>query len=243
MLIPKKAGVFILILSFITAFSLSAAGEVYFEDDFEADDIGDEPSLWNMVGGFTLEVVEDPQNPNNKVLAETGEADGLGVPTPIGWEKQDFWTDYVWEFDWMWEMDVYVGTAHRYQDAQHYYHSSRRLGGANFIIYNWNGDWNELDNKPWSSKTYTWYRMQISDIGDEHIVKGKERDDNTPFDELNPIVSAIDDTYADGPIGLFGAEGSLYWDNIVVYEPGTDPKAVKPASKLAVAWGKIKVVL
>jgi len=129
MLIPKKAGVFILILSFIAAFSLSATGEVYFEDDFEADDIGDEPSLWNMIGGFTLEVVEDPQNPNNKVLAETGEADGLGVPTPIGWEKQDFWTDYVWEFDWMWEMDVYVGTAHRYQDAQHYYHSSRRLGG------------------------------------------------------------------------------------------------------------------
>jgi len=74
-------------------------------------------------------------------------------------------------------------------------------------------------------------------------VKGKERDDNTPFDKLDPIVSAIDDTYADGPIGLFGAEGSLYWDNIVVYEPGTAPKAVKPASKLAVAWGKIKVVL
>ena len=74
-------------------------------------------------------------------------------------------------------------------------------------------------------------------------MKGKERDDNTPFDKLDPIVSAIDDTYADGPIGLFGAEGSLYWDNIVVYEPGTAPKAVKPASKLAVAWGKIKVVL
>jgi hypothetical protein len=72
-------------------------------------------------------------------------------------------------------------------------------------------------------------------------VKGKERDDNTPFDKLNPIVSAVDNTYADGPIGLFGvSESSLYWDNIIVYEPGTNPNAVKPASKIAVAWGKIK---
>ena len=96
MLIPKKASVLILTLSFITVLSLPAVGRVFFKDDFEADDIGDEPSLWNMVGGFTLKVVKDPQNPNNKVLAETGEADGLGVPTPIGWEKQNFWIDYVW---------------------------------------------------------------------------------------------------------------------------------------------------
>jgi methyl coenzyme M reductase subunit C len=37
--------------------------------------------------------------------------------------------------------------------------------------------------------------MQISDIGNKHIVKGKERGDNTPFDKLNPIVSAVDNTY------------------------------------------------
>ena len=141
----------------------------------------------------------------------------------------------------MWEADVYVGTAHRYQDPQHYLHSSRRLGGANFIIYNWDGAWNALDDKPWDSSAGVWYRMQISDIGDEHIVKGKERDDETPFDELDPIVTAIDDSYPEGPIGLFGAEGSLFWDNIIVYEPGTDPSgAVEPGDKLATTWGRIK---
>ena len=237
MLVLRKTEVLFLLLSFVV--SLSAFGDVLFEDDFEADSIGDEPSLWNMVGGFTLEVVADPQNPGSKVLSETGEANGLGVPTPADWENQT-WTDYIWEFDWMWEMDVYVGTAHRYQDAQNYYHSSRRLGGSSFILYNWDGNWNELDNKPWSSQTDTWYRMQISDIGDQHIVKGKERDDDTPFDELAPIVSAVDDTYADGPIGLFGAEGSLYWDNIIVYEPGTVIGAVEPSDKLAVTWGRIR---
>ncbi len=194
-----------------------------------------------MVAGFTFEVVADPQSPGNKVLAETGEANGLGVPTPAGWENQT-WTDYIWEFDWMWDADVYAGTAHRYQDPQHYLHSSRRMGGANFIIYNWDGNWNALDDKPWSSQTNTWYRMQISDIGDQHIVKGKEQDDDTPFDELDPIVSAEDDTYPDGPIGLFGASDTpLYWDNIIVYEPGTVIGAVEPSDKLAVTWGRIKV--
>ncbi len=84
--------------------------------------------------------------------------------------------------------------------------------------------------------------MQISDIGDEHIVKGKEQGDDTPFDELDPIVSAVDDSYPDGPIGLFGASDvPLYWDNIIVYEPGTVIGAVEPSDKLAVTWGRIKV--
>jgi hypothetical protein len=241
MMTLKKAELLTLVLAFVICFSQSAPGKVLFEDDFEADDVGDEPSLWNIVAGFTLEVVEDPQDPGNKVLEETGEANGLGPPTPIGWEDQDFWTDYVWEFDWMWTADTYAGTAHRYQDAQHYYHYSRRLGGANFIIYKWDGNFGELDNQPWASSVGVWYRMQSTDTGDQHTIKAKERDDETPFDELDPIVSATDDTYADGTIGLFGAEGSLYWDNIVVYEPGTSPvEAVEPASKLAVTWGKIK---
>ncbi|MFC1712990.1 hypothetical protein ACFL6S_04935 [Candidatus Poribacteria bacterium] len=241
MLMLRKTWALTLVLFLIMLLSQPVFGEILFEDDFEADDIGDEPSLWNIVPGFTLQVVEDPENPDNKVLAETGEANGLGPPTPVGWEDQDFWTDYVWEFDWMWSADVYVGTAHRYQDAQHYYHSSRRLGGANFIIYNWDGNFTALQDRPWSSNAGVWYRMQSSDIGNEHTIKGKEIDDETPFDQLDPIVSVEDDTYAEGTIGLFGAEGVMYWDNIIVYEPGTDISgAVEPVGKLAVTWGKIK---
>jgi len=110
----RKIGILVLALSFVVSFSLSASGYVLFQDDLEEEDIGDEPSLWNMVPGFTLQVVEDPQDAGNKVLLESGEANGLGPPTPIGWEDQNFWTDYIWEFDWMWETDVYAGTAHRY---------------------------------------------------------------------------------------------------------------------------------
>jgi len=84
--------------------------------------------------------------------------------------------------------------------------------------------------------------MQISAIGNEHVVKGKESDDDTAFDDLDPIASIENDTFADGTIGLFGAEGALYWDNIIVYEPGTDlSEAVEPANKLAVSWGRIKI--
>ena len=243
MLMSKKVGVLLLVSLFITGFSLSAPGRVLFEDDFEAEEIDAEPSLWgNIVGGFTLMVVEDPDDPNNKVVEEHGEGNGSGVPTPVGWEDQDFWVDYIWEFDWMWEEDTYQGTAHRYQDAMNYLHTSRRQGGGNFIIYMWNGNWNQLQDSPWQSGVGVWYRMQISAIGDQHAVKGKERDDDTPFEELDPLVSVEDDTYAEGPIGLFGtAGGALYWDNIIVYEPGTEIHAVNPAAKLAVTWGRLKV--
>ena len=247
MLMLKKAGILVLALSFITVFSLSAPAEILFEDDFEADDIGDEPALWNATPGFTLEVVEDPEDPGNKVLSQLGEANGLGPPTPVGWEDQDFWTDYIWEFDWYWGADTFVGTVQRYQDPQHYLHISRRMGG-NLTLFNWGGDWNNiLQESPWGSDIQIWYRMQISDIGDEHIAKGKESVDDTPFDELAPMISAEDDSYPEGPIGLFGlgddvGGGTLFWDNIIVYEPGTDISGavVEPTNKLSITWGKIK---
>ena len=242
MLISKEMEALFLVLFLIVVCPLCASGEVLFEDDFEAENIGEQPSLWdNIVGGFSLEVVEDPNDPDNKVVEEHGEGNGLGVPVPAGWEDQDFWVDYIWEFDWMWDQDTYQGTAHRYGDAMNYYHTSRRQGGANFIIYMWNGNWNQLQDSPWQTGINVWYRMQISAIGDEHTVKGKERDNDTPFEELDPLVSIQDDTYAEGPIGLFGtAGGSLYWDNIIVYEPGTNIHAVRPAEKLAATWGELK---
>ena len=49
-----------------------------------------------------------------------------------------------------------------------------------------------------------------------------------------------DNSYKQGPIGLFGAEPRVLWDNMVVYQPGTDPYAVEPANKLAVTWARIK---
>ncbi len=108
-------------------------------------------------------------------------------------------------------------------------------------MWMWNGNWNELQVNPWNSQINVWYRIQISDIGNEHIVKGKERDDDTLFEALDAILSVEDKTYKDGTIGLFGPSGgTLFWDNIIVYEPGTDIHAVTPAGKLTTTWGQIK---
>ena len=95
------------VLSVVTVLSISAFGAVLFEDDFEADAIGKEPAKWNPVAGLTLSVEKDPAGGNNQVLDQKGEANGKGAVTPVDWDKQDFWTDYVWEFDWMWNGDGY----------------------------------------------------------------------------------------------------------------------------------------
>jgi hypothetical protein len=220
----------------------AADAAILFEDDFEGDGIGDAPAKWDVVAPLNLEVIRDPDDAANQILSEQGEGNGNGVPVPTGWEDQDFWTDYVWEWDWMWDGDGYAGTAHRYQGATNYYHSSRRAGGASFIIYRWDGNWNEMHNQPWPSEVGVWYSMQSTDIGNEHFVKAKPRDDDTPFEELDPIVTAVDDQYPDGPIGLFGIGDAphLFWDNIIVYEPGTNIRAVDPAGKTATTWARIK---
>ena len=115
----KKVGVLVLALSVLTFFSLSASGRILFEDDFEADNIGDEPSKWEIIAGYNLFIEEDPDDSGNKVLTQVGESNGKGVPGPIGWEDQDFWTDYIWEFDWMWPTDSFVSMSYRYQSSAH----------------------------------------------------------------------------------------------------------------------------
>ncbi len=209
-------------------------GAILFEDDFEEGNL----DKWeNTVP--QMQVIEDPDNADNMVLEQNIEVEGPPLPIPAG-SLDAGWTDYIWEFDWWWIEDAWVGTGYRYQDGTHYFHSSRRAGNS-FSIFMWDGNFAELVNVPWNTTVGTWYRMQHSIIGAEHIVKGKERDDDTPFDELPPLVTLEDDTYTEGPIGLFGASELMYWDNIIVYEPGTDLSgAVEPGGKLAVTWGEIK---
>ena len=68
----------------------------------------------------------------------------------------------------------------------------------------------------WPTDLKKWYRFQLSVMGQEYILKGKERTDATSFEEVEPIMAWKDDTYNRGPIGLFGLELRVLWDNMVV---------------------------
>ena len=229
----KTKGLFFA-LFLLTAFSISAFGAILFEDDFGSGNL----DKWENVKGQPLEVTKDPDDGGNQVCEQNIEIEGPPLPIPKG-SLDEGWTDYIWEYDLRWVGDPFVGNGYRYQGPTNYFHGSRRVGGS-YSIFIWNGGFAELNNQPWASDGGVWYRLQLSVIGDEHIVKTKERDDETPFDELDPILKIKDNTYKDGPIGLFGAEGMMFWDNIIVYEPGTNIRAVKPRGKLTTTWGGLK---
>ena len=74
-----------------------------------------------------------------------------------------------------------------------------------------------------------------------HIVKIKERDDDTPFDKIDPAIEQKDKTYKKGSLGGLGTDpGSTWVDNFIVYEDPKDILAVDSNGKLAVTWGKLK---
>ena len=77
-------------------------------------------------------------------------------------------------------------------------------------------------------------------MGEEYILKGKERSDDTLFEKVKPIMDWKHGAYKQGPIGLFGAEPRVLWDNMMVYQPGTDPYAVESSNKLTDTWARIK---
>ena len=89
----------------------------------------------------------------------------------------------------------------------------------------------------WPTDLEKWCRFQLSVIGPEFRLKGKERTDDTAFEKIKPIITWKSDAYKQGPIGLFGAEPRVLWDNMVVYQPGTNPYSVEPLDKLALTWG------
>ena len=92
----------------------------------------------------------------------------------------------------------------------------------------------------WPTDLKKWYRFQLSVIGEEFILKGKERSDDTLFEKVKPIMDWKHGAYKQGPIGLFGAEPRVLWDSMMVYQPGTDPYAVESSNKLTDTWARIK---
>ena len=235
-----------------------ANGKVLFFDDFERDAIGKEVSKWENMNltlsdwekGTDVTVAKDPQNPNNKVAKASGTC--LYIPKVAG---RDDWSDYVWDFDWMWDIDTYVGTAYRVMDdGKNLFHGSRRLGGKEVHIYKREGDtWTgQIAGGSYDSGVNIWYTHRLIMKGDKHQIYMKKRDDKTPFEQLKPVVELESGLFKKGSVGILGviSEGlevgpaTGYWDNVVVAE---DPRdlvgfkfAVEHLGKLTTTWGQIK---
>ncbi len=222
----------------------AASGKVLFIDDFEKDEIGVEPSNWEQLnfakGNSKITIAEDPQNPQNKVA----ETIGIGLYIPKAAGRED-WADYIWEFDWMWENDDHVGTIYRVEDVEGHYHGSRRKGGDLVNIYTrMGGSWSEIASGEYKTENGVWYRHRLVIKGRDHAIYLKPRDDDTPFENSEPVVTVDDGTFKKGPIGMMGiTSGVSYYDNMVVVETLEDLKnvqAVEYAGKLAVTWGGMK---
>ena len=69
--------------------------------------------------------------------------------------------------------------------------------------------------------------------------KIKDRDDDTPFSEIEPLLKATDATFESG--GVANA-GTAYIDNVIVGETEEDliETAVEEDGKLAITWGSLK---
>jgi hypothetical protein len=81
-------------------------------------------------------------------------------------------------------------------------------------------------------------------MGAKHEIYLKERDEDTSFENLVPVVEADDDTFKSGPVGMMGiTTGVSYFDNMVIVETPQDLEsleAVDHHAKLATMWGRIK---
>ena len=135
-----------------------ANAEILFVDDFQADDIGKEPSKWEQLvfasGNTKILIEKDPTDAKNKVAKTTG----IGLYIPIA-DGRDAWRDYIWDFDWLWENDSFVGTIYRVEGgikgSESHYHGSRRTGAVNIQIYTRKGGGWQLIGKLGSTRTKT----------------------------------------------------------------------------------------
>lgn len=234
------------------AVSAFSKAEILFVDDFEKDQVGKEPSKWEKLnfapGNSTITVEQDPTAPKNKVAKTTGI--GLYIPKVAGREK---WRDYIWDFDWMWENDSFVGTIYRVEGAEKgaesHFHGSRRTGAVDVHIYTRKaGGWALVAGGQFPNKNTVWYSHRLVMKGGKHQIFLKEREDKLPpvdwHLKLKPVVEADNDTFKTGPVGMMGiTSGVSYFDNMVVVESVEDLnrlRPVEPRGKLTTIWGRIK---
>jgi len=229
----------------------TAYSKLLFRDDFEGDPIGKEPSKWFTVdkppGDPPGEVIQDPTDPNNKVLSPSKRGDRMGRVYVVGEQN---WKDLVVEWDWYIVLDNCIGMVFRYQDRNNHYLLDRRAGWAQANEVHFykrvGGSWQRIGGAPIDPKLNQlekWYRVQLKIEENKFSVKVKERDDPKPFSELAVLLEVTDDTFKEGYFGVYAGEkpASAYFDNVVVGEKEEDLSfPVDPKGKLATFWATIK---
>jgi len=227
------------------SFSQMSTGKLLFHDDFEKDALGNEQSKWEVAhegGGQKANVIKDPENPNNKVMASSdapsnqARHDAGGSIYVVGDEN---WTNYVAEWDMMFPDDFYMGVVFRFQDSEAFYLSDRRQGGNDYHFYKRQaGAWPQVSAGQVSNKPLVWYRAQLTLKGEKFTFKLKDKKDDTPFSKINPATEGSDGDFENG---RFGNYGLVYLDNIFIGDKEEDlVLGVKPAAKLTTTWGNIK---
>ena len=236
-----------------------AFARVIFEDDFEGDEIGAQPSKWEVIdegGRWPGKVVADPEDPNNKVLVPSVNGYRGGTVYVAGNPDMQH---IVVEFDWRYRNPGGEYTvAFRYKDVDNCY-TFGKLNGTNFTCRKrLKGEWSELASVPRSGELEgaVWYRFQLTARWAEFTVKVKEKKDATPFSEIEPFITAVDgevkdeenimpdeDAFAEGYFALYGsmALNSGWHDNVrITTIPGLPGEAVEPVEKLVTTWASIK---
>lgn len=222
-----------LVLTLCLGLSPTAFAKILFQDDFEGEQMGEEPSKWEYDPGAEVadiaQVIEDPVE-GDKCLSNFG-----------GYVVKDSkeWTDYVVEFDWMFtEVGRNESMAFRYQDASNFYQLSKRTDMQTINIYMYNGAWNLIASEIFPVDINVWYRVQLKIEGPSFTVKMKEKVDQTAFSDIKAVIEVEDKTYGKG-----GFSTSYYGpiDDVVIAESEAEIIAVHPASKLPTRWGALKL--
>lgn len=223
--------------------AVNTSAVLLFHDDFEKDDIGKEPSKWEVGhdGSTTAEVVADPKDARNKVLKTADKASNQSrhdVGGAIYVVGDASWNDYVAEWDMMFPDDFYMGVVFRFQDGEKFYLSDRRQGGRDYHFYKRQGGWTQVQAGMVENEPEVWYRAQLILSGDEFTFKLKERKDKTSFDKIDPATEGADGTFK---TGKFGNYGLVYLDNLFIGDAVEDlVLPVEAQDKLSTTWGTIK---
>jgi hypothetical protein len=228
----RASMILVFILSITVGFP--ALSGTIFQDDFESDKVGDPPSKW---GGCPedFEIFEDPLEPGNLVMGIIFQNVDCGVVADM-----DNLSQYVAEWDWMWqEAQWHSMTIHQEQPGENYHLSRNPDNGAWEMWVRTAGQWpGPFVTNVQPTELNIWHRCQLS-VNEAHIVfKIKERDDPTPFDELEPTLemNGEDERFKKGKFGV-NENPSSFLDNVVIY---VGQIAVKQAGKLTTSWGEVK---
>lgn len=226
----------------LLVFSSIADGKLLFRDDFERDTIGEEPKnfeIYDIPGNspdFRSEIVKDPEGESGKVVHTYSTS--YYIPKAPDIEN---WTDWIWEWDWMWSEAGFPGTAFRITDGN-FYHISPRDDNMHVGFWYYDGNWNQRgDLAEYDFGLMTWNRFQVIAKGDTFTLRIKRRIDDTPFEEIKPLIEVTDNTLDKGPLSVMGTNTDAWMDNFIVAESEEDfITAVEADDKLSITWGNIK---